>query len=301
MSPYFDAQCLATKSVNTVLLDKEQHIRICDFGFGKLCDDQKLLTTYCGSPFYAAPEMVTATPYNGPKVDIWSCGVILYAMLSGKLPFQCENMPDLFKKISVGAYNVPHSINSSPAALIARMLCVKPSDRASAQDILNHTWLSGSYTDIHPAPTPIASHGITSSLPLPGTEENEPLPLTDKVGDSILEPTINQPVLRRPSQAASKEEQIQDEKKDKSGNTEKTQQKAMDPVKEPRSKDKSETRTKRGGFFAGKKIQVAPLKTNSNMASVASKKVKDIDTKLLDKLRLLFRVPKKRLTAGISH
>jgi hypothetical protein len=71
----------------------------------------------------------------------------------------------------------------------------------------------------------------------------------------------------------------------------------MDSVKEPRSKDKSETRTKRGGFFAGKKIQVAPLKTNSNIASVASKKVKDVDTKLLDKLRLLFRAPKKRVTA----
>ncbi|KAI9251960.1 kinase-like domain-containing protein, partial [Sporodiniella umbellata] len=61
-----------------VLINNQCQVKICDFGFGNIIRQQKeILSTYCGSPFYAAPEMVTATPYEGPPADLWSCGVIL--------------------------------------------------------------------------------------------------------------------------------------------------------------------------------------------------------------------------------
>ncbi|KAI8577830.1 hypothetical protein K450DRAFT_212331 [Umbelopsis ramanniana AG] len=278
-----------------VLLDKNQHIRLCDFGFGKVCDDQQLLTTYCGSPFYAAPEMVTATPYTGPKVDIWSCGVILFAMLSGKLPFQCENMPDLFKKISIGAYNVPHSIKSSPAALIARMLCVKPADRASAQDILEHAWLNGNYTDTQSLSTPVP---LTMPKPLPGTEENEPSSKSDKARENKMEPEVSHPVVTHQPKAHTKEQQSNAAKKNVTGESEKKKKSDKATGPQPQIKDKSDSKPKKTGLFAGKRIQVAPLKTNNHIAEVATKKVKEVDAKLLDKIRSLFRVPKKRVTAA---
>jgi serine/threonine protein kinase len=268
-------------------LDKNQHIRICDFGFGKVCDDQQLLTTYCGSPFYAAPEMVTATPYTGPKVDIWSCGVILFAMISGKLPFQCENMPDLFKKISIGAYNVPHSIKASPAALIARMLCVKPADRASAQDILDHAWLSGSYTDTTPVPNP-AMLRLPPTLAHSGTEENEPL-TRDAKPDIIKKTSDAKPAsVNRVALQIVNSEQV---------NTENGAQPTADASKEILSKDNQAAKAKRKWFLSGKRMQVAPLKTNIIIGSEATKKIKEADIKLFDKLRVFFKNPKKTLTA----
>lgn len=124
-----------------VLLDKFGSIKLCDFGFGKLFDATKLLDTYCGSPFYAAPEMVTATPYRGPPVDMWSCGVILYAMLTGQLPFHCDTMPELFKKISLAHYSEPNSLSNEALSLIKCLLCRNPKRRITAENALKHSWL----------------------------------------------------------------------------------------------------------------------------------------------------------------
>ncbi|KAL9541377.1 hypothetical protein MBANPS3_009152 [Mucor bainieri] len=126
-----------------VLLDKLGSIRLCDFGFGKMFDATKLLDTYCGSPFYAAPEMVTATPYRGPPVDMWSCGVILYAMLTGQLPFHCDTMPELFKKISLAQYSEPSTLSDEALSLIKCLLCRNPKRRITAEGVLKHAWLTG--------------------------------------------------------------------------------------------------------------------------------------------------------------
>ncbi|KAI7904445.1 kinase-like domain-containing protein [Cokeromyces recurvatus] len=128
-----------------IMIDKSQRLRICDFGFGNIVKRQhEVLNTYCGSPFYAAPEMVTATPYYGPPVDLWSCGVILYAMLTGSLPFQGGDMPALFHRISSGIYTVPSSVNKDAIDLISRLLCRDAKQRYSAEDCLNHPWLASS-------------------------------------------------------------------------------------------------------------------------------------------------------------
>ena len=82
-----------------LLLDQDHNIKIADFGLSNLIRDGEFLHTSCGSPNYASPEVICGSMYAGPEVDVWSCGVILYALLCGSLPFDDENIPNLFKKL----------------------------------------------------------------------------------------------------------------------------------------------------------------------------------------------------------
>jgi 5'-AMP-activated protein kinase catalytic alpha subunit len=82
-----------------LLLDSDKNVKIADFGLSNIMQDGSFLKTSCGSPNYAAPEVISGKLYAGPEVDVWSCGVILYALLCGKLPFDEETIPSLFKKI----------------------------------------------------------------------------------------------------------------------------------------------------------------------------------------------------------
>ncbi|CCD72534.1 5'-AMP-activated protein kinase catalytic subunit alpha-1 [Caenorhabditis elegans] len=102
--------------------------------------DGDLLSTACGSPNYAAPELISNKLYVGPEVDLWSCGVILYAMLCGTLPFDDQNVPTLFAKIKSGRYTVPYSMEKQAADLISTMLQVDPVKRADVKRIVNHSW-----------------------------------------------------------------------------------------------------------------------------------------------------------------
>lgn len=90
-----------------ILLDSERNVRVADFGFGNNWHKDRHLTTYCGSPFYAAPEMVSGTPYIGPETDVWSLGVILYVLVCGRLPFDASDLPALFAQIKRGNYQRP--------------------------------------------------------------------------------------------------------------------------------------------------------------------------------------------------
>ena len=90
-----------------LLLDAEQQLRIADFGLSNVMKDGDFFKTSCGSPNYAAPEVISGRLYAGPEVDVWSCGVILYALLCGSLPFDDENIPNLFKKIKGGIFTLP--------------------------------------------------------------------------------------------------------------------------------------------------------------------------------------------------
>lgn len=145
-------------SYYAVMLDKWDHIKICDFGFGNIIrEGHEVLSTYCGSPFYASPEMVTATPYHGPPADIWSCGVILYAMLTGSLPFQSDDMPQLFQKISQAHYSIPSYVSRDASNLIKRLLCKNAKERITAEECLAHPWLNKK---------PVNRQSITSQLTL---------------------------------------------------------------------------------------------------------------------------------------
>ncbi|MEW5318425.1 MAG: hypothetical protein WDW38_009648 [Sanguina aurantia] len=94
-----------------LLLDSKMSLKIADFGLSNVMRDGHFLKTSCGSPNYAAPEVISGKLYAGPEVDVWSCGVILYALLCGSLPFDDENIPNLFKKIKGGIYNLPSHLS----------------------------------------------------------------------------------------------------------------------------------------------------------------------------------------------
>ncbi|XP_056132604.1 5'-AMP-activated protein kinase catalytic subunit alpha-2 isoform X1 [Lampris incognitus] len=123
-----------------VLLDASKNAKIADFGLSNMMSDGEFLRTSCGSPNYAAPEVISGRLYAGPEVDIWSCGVILYALLCGTLPFDDEHVPTLFKKIRGGVFYIPEYLTRSVASLLMFMLQVDPLKRATIKDIREHEW-----------------------------------------------------------------------------------------------------------------------------------------------------------------
>ncbi|CAL8149388.1 unnamed protein product [Orchesella dallaii] len=123
-----------------LLLDHNLHVKIADFGLSNMMMDGDFLRTSCGSPNYAAPEVISGKLYAGPEVDIWSCGVILYALLCGTLPFDDEHVPTLFRKIKSGVFPVPDYLNKSVVGMLCHMLQVDPMKRATIEDIKKHEW-----------------------------------------------------------------------------------------------------------------------------------------------------------------
>ncbi|KAI9334573.1 kinase-like domain-containing protein [Obelidium mucronatum] len=120
-----------------LLLDKNGNIKIIDFGFGNTFHRDRTLDTYCGSPYYAAPEMVKGIPYTGPEVDIWSLGVILYALITGNLPFDSRDMSVLYALIAKGEYE-PIKTSDTANHLVSTMLMVNPLKRAKMNDVIDH-------------------------------------------------------------------------------------------------------------------------------------------------------------------
>lgn len=129
-----------------LLLDESKCIKIIDFGFGNnFKTDGGLLDTFCGSPFYAAPEMILGKKYEGPEVDMWSLGVILFALLCGHLPFDDDNMKELYKKIASGTYTCPDYLMPNARHLIGRLITVDPKKRATLDEVLEHPWVNEGY------------------------------------------------------------------------------------------------------------------------------------------------------------
>lgn len=125
-----------------LLLDSRANVKIADFGLSNVMRDGHFLKTSCGSPNYAAPEVISGRLYAGPEVDVWSCGVILYALLCGSLPFDDENIPNLFKKIKGGIYTLPSHLSPGARDLIPRMLLVDPLKRITIPEIRQHPWFT---------------------------------------------------------------------------------------------------------------------------------------------------------------
>lgn len=123
-----------------LLLDENLNVKIADFGLSNIMTDGNFLKTSCGSPNYAAPEVIGGKLYAGPEVDVWSCGVILYVLLVGRLPFDDEHIPSLFAKIAKGTYIIPQWMPSGAANLIRQMLVVNPLQRITIDDIRRDTW-----------------------------------------------------------------------------------------------------------------------------------------------------------------
>ncbi|KAI1425682.1 protein kinase SNF1 [Xylaria sp. FL1777] len=125
-----------------LLLDDQLNVKIADFGLSNIMTDGNFLKTSCGSPNYAAPEVISGKLYAGPEVDVWSCGVILYVLLVGRLPFDDDHIPSLFAKIQRGVFTIPHWIKSEAADLIRKMLQTNSVQRATIDDIRQDPWFS---------------------------------------------------------------------------------------------------------------------------------------------------------------
>ncbi|RLM54426.1 hypothetical protein C2845_PM10G00970 [Panicum miliaceum] len=129
--------------MENVLLDSRGDVKIADFGFSELWAPGRLQTESCGSPQYAAPELLDGRLYVGPEVDVWSCGVILYGMLCGRLPFDggTDDISDLRRNIRRGDFRLPSWVSDDARDLISSMLIVVPQKRATITEVRAHRWL----------------------------------------------------------------------------------------------------------------------------------------------------------------
>uniref|UniRef100_A0A4W5R495 Si:ch211-255p10.4 n=1 Tax=Hucho hucho TaxID=62062 RepID=A0A4W5R495_9TELE len=123
-----------------LLLDEKNNIRIADFGMASLQVGDSLLETSCGSPHYACPEVIRGEKYDGRRADVWSCGVILFALLVGALPFDHDNLRQLLEKVKSGVFHMPHFIPPDCQALLKGMIEVDPDKRLTLEAIQKHTW-----------------------------------------------------------------------------------------------------------------------------------------------------------------
>ncbi|KAM7015954.1 serine/threonine-protein kinase BRSK2-like isoform 12-T12 [Tautogolabrus adspersus] len=123
-----------------LLLDEKNNIRIADFGMASLQVGDSLLETSCGSPHYACPEVIRGEKYDGRKADAWSCGVILFALLVGALPFDDDNLRNLLEKVKLGVFHMPHFIPPDCQNLLRGMIEVDAGKRFTLEQIQKHTW-----------------------------------------------------------------------------------------------------------------------------------------------------------------
>ncbi|XP_055505394.1 serine/threonine-protein kinase BRSK2 isoform X7 [Leucoraja erinacea] len=126
-----------------LLLDEKNNIRIADFGMASLQVGDSLLETSCGSPHYACPEVIRGEKYDGRKADVWSCGVILFALLVGALPFDDDNLRQLLEKVKRGVFHMPHFIPPDCQNLLKGMIEVDASKRLTLDQIQKHSWYIG--------------------------------------------------------------------------------------------------------------------------------------------------------------
>uniref|UniRef100_A0A8C1CTX2 Protein kinase domain-containing protein n=1 Tax=Cyprinus carpio carpio TaxID=630221 RepID=A0A8C1CTX2_CYPCA len=117
-----------------LLLDEKNNIRIADFGMASLQVGDSLLETSCGSPHYACPEVIRGEKYDGRKADVWSCGVILFALLVGALPFDDDNLRNLLEKVKLGVFHMPHFIPPDCQNLLRGMIEVDSGNRLTVRD-----------------------------------------------------------------------------------------------------------------------------------------------------------------------
>ncbi|KAM8961601.1 maternal embryonic leucine zipper kinase [Pelodytes ibericus] len=131
-----------------LLIDENRNLKLIDFG---LCAKPKggldyQLMTCCGSPAYAAPELIQGKAYIGSEADIWSMGVLMYALMCGYLPFDDDNVMVLYKKIMRGKYDIPKWLSPGSVLLLSQMLQVDPKKRITVKHLLTHPWLMHGYS-----------------------------------------------------------------------------------------------------------------------------------------------------------
>ncbi|XP_037111756.1 serine/threonine-protein kinase BRSK2 isoform X3 [Syngnathus acus] len=149
-----------------LLLDEKNNIRIADFGMASLQVGDSLLETSCGSPHYACPEVIRGEKYDGRRADVWSCGVILFALLVGALPFDHDNLRQLLEKVKSGVFHMPHFIPPDCQALLKGMIEVNPDKRLTLEAIQIHAWYQSGRNEPCPEQPPPRRVCVTRVLSL---------------------------------------------------------------------------------------------------------------------------------------
>ncbi|KAG2357325.1 kinase-like domain-containing protein [Suillus spraguei] len=146
-------------------------IKLADWGMAAFAPPALQLETSCGSPHYASPEIVNGLKYRGNATDIWSCGVILFALLTGRLPFDDKNVRILLSKVKAGKYDIPAYIDPQAKDLLTRMLVVDVSRRITIPEIMTHPWFNKPTPGIVYVPAPSV---VELALPLPSAARIDP-------------------------------------------------------------------------------------------------------------------------------
>ncbi|XP_038583034.1 MAP/microtubule affinity-regulating kinase 3-like [Micropterus salmoides] len=150
-----------------LLLDADMNIKIADFGFSNEFTVGGKLDTFCGSPPYAAPELFQGKKYDGPEVDVWSLGVILYTLVSGSLPFDGINLKELRERVLRGKYRVPFYMSTDCENLLKRFLVLNPGKRGTLEQIMKDRWINaGSDEVLRPFMEPVLDLGDPQRIDL---------------------------------------------------------------------------------------------------------------------------------------
>lgn len=131
-----------------LLLDENGDLKISDFGLSALQESTRqdgLLHTTCGTPAYVAPEVINKRGYDGAKADIWSCGVVLFVLLAGNLPFYDSNLMELYKKITRAEFKCPNWFPPEVRKLLSRILDPNPSTRVTMAKLMENYWFRKGY------------------------------------------------------------------------------------------------------------------------------------------------------------
>ncbi|XP_065739826.1 serine/threonine-protein kinase MARK1 isoform X5 [Phocoena phocoena] len=141
---YCHQKCIVHRDLKAenLLLDADMNIKIADFGFSNEFTVGSKLDTFCGSPPYAAPELFQGKKYDGPEVDVWSLGVILYTLVSGSLPFDGQNLKELRERVLRGKYRIPFYMSTDCENLLKKLLVLNPIKRGSLEQIMKDRWMN---------------------------------------------------------------------------------------------------------------------------------------------------------------
>ncbi|KAK9765963.1 Serine/threonine-protein kinase [Basidiobolus ranarum] len=149
--------------IENILISSDGAIKLIDFGLSNVYSTKSQLSTFCGSLYFAAPELLHARAYTGPEVDIWSLGIVIYVLLCGKVPFDDKSMPALHAKIKRGHVDYPPWLSKESKNLLSRILMINPSERATLQEVLQHPWMVKGYNG---PPDSYVPHRTPIQLPL---------------------------------------------------------------------------------------------------------------------------------------